>query len=69
MAIRLFGLLMALASARMYSGCKQFPTRKDNRLGEIAQVQLIFCFLYALLLKLDADASNSTGGTITSTTT
>ena len=45
----------------MYSGCKQFPTRKDNRLGEIAQVQLIFCFLYALLLKLDADASNSTG--------
>ena len=52
---------MALASTRLYVGCKQFPTVSDNRLGELAQVQLIFCFLYALLLKLDADASNSTG--------
>ena len=61
MAIRLFGLLMALASARMYTACKQFPTASDNQLGEIAQVQLIFSFLYALLLKLDNGADNSTG--------
>ena len=60
MAIRLFGLLMALVSARIYSGCKQFPKRSDNRLGEIAQVQLIFNFLYALLLKLETDEHNST---------
>ena len=33
----------------------------DNRLGEIAQVQLVFGFLYALLLKLDNGADNSTG--------
>ena len=60
MANRLFGLLMALASARLYSGCKQFPARSDNRLGEIAQIQLVFSFLYALLLKLDTGADNST---------
>ena len=58
MANRLFGLLMALASARLYSGCKQFPARSDNRLGEIAQIQLVFTFLYALLLKLDTGADN-----------
>ena len=61
MVIRLFGLLMALVSARIYTGCKQFPKRSDNRLGEIAQVQLIFNFLYALLLKLETDKHNSTG--------
>ena len=60
MANRLFGLLMALASARLYSGCKQFHKGSDNRLGEIAQIQLVFSFLYALLLKLDTGADNST---------
>ena len=59
MAIRVFGLLMAMVSARIYIGCKQFPRHTDNQLGEIAQVQLVFSFLYALLLKLETGKDNS----------
>ena len=41
----LFALLMAQGSQRLYVGCKQFPNPADNRLGELAQWQLVFIFL------------------------
>lgn len=36
---------MAMGSQRLYVGCKQMPDPSDNRLGELAQWQLVFIFL------------------------
>ena len=35
-----FALIVAMGSARIYIGCKQFPKPSVNRLGEVAQVQV-----------------------------
>ena len=54
-----FGLLMSMASQRLYIGCKQFPDPSDNRLGELAQWQLVFTFLAALMIKVDVTSNIS----------
>ena len=54
-----FGLLVSMASQRLYIGCKQFPDPSDNRLGELAQWQLVFTFLAALMIKVDVTSNIS----------
>ena len=53
----IFGLSMAMGSQRLYVGCKQMPDPSDNRLGELAQWQLVFIFLAALLLQMDLSSN------------
>jgi hypothetical protein len=53
----LVALLMALASLRLYVGLRQYPNATDNKLAEIAQWQLIFTFLAALLIKIDVSSN------------
>ena len=53
----LFALIMSLGSARLYVGCEQFPDPSDNRLGELAQWQLVFIFLAALMLQMDLSSN------------
>ena len=52
-----FALIAAMASQRLYVGCKQFPVDSDNRLGELAQVQLIMIFLAGLMLQMDIESN------------
>ena len=53
----LFALIMSLGSQRLYVGCKQFPDPSDNRLGELAQWQLVFIFLAALMLQMNLSSN------------
>ena len=53
----LFALIMAMGSQRLYVGCKQFPDPSDNRLGELAQWQLVFIFLAALMLQMNLSSN------------
>ena len=53
----LFALITSLASMRLYSGAQQFPDPSDNRLGELAQWQLVFIFLAALMLQMNLSSN------------
>jgi len=49
----IFATIIAYLSTLLYLGCQQFPDPSVNRLGVMAQVQLFFTFLSALMVKMD----------------
>ena len=49
-----------MGSQRLYSGFKQFPDSSDDRLAELAQWQLVFTFLAALMIKVDVTTNMTT---------
>jgi hypothetical protein len=56
---QVFALLMAMASAILFTYLAPFPQSEDNTLAQVSQWSLIMTFLGALLIKLDL-SSNST---------
>lgn len=49
----IFATIVSYLSTLLYLGCQQFPDPSVNRLGVMAQVQLFFTFLSALMVKMD----------------